>query len=184
MNFRRAREAGAGWNLFKTTCMIVVFWSVFLYLVPVQLMRVEAWLGWSLWELPWQSVVAYSLFALASLLGLWSGAIMAVAGRGTPLPLDTARELVVRGPYAWVRNPMAIAGLTQGAAVGLFFGSGLVLIYCVLGGFVWHIFVRPIEEVDLAARFGRPYGTYQSQVACWIPRRSAYVAETPSVPTD
>ena len=176
MNFRKAREAGSGWNLFKTVCLIAVFWSVFLYLVPVQVMRLEAWIGWELWQWPGQSVMAFALFGVAGSGGIWSGVTMAVVGRGTPLPLDTARELVVRGPYAWVRNPMAIAGLTQGAAVGTYFGSVLVWVYCVLGGFVWHIFVRPVEEDELAARFGATYETYRSEVACWIPRRSAFVA--------
>ena len=41
---------------------------------------------------------------------------MAVTGRGTPLPFDAARDLVVSGPYRLVRNPMVVAGLTQSLA--------------------------------------------------------------------
>src|SRR5258708_15517037 len=29
-------------------------------------------------------------------------------GRGTPAPFDPPRDLVVRGPYRWMRNPMYV----------------------------------------------------------------------------
>jgi len=48
---------------------------------------------------------------------------MAVLGNGTPLPAATARRLVIGGPYRFVRNPMAVAGLVQTVGVGLWTGS-------------------------------------------------------------
>jgi protein-S-isoprenylcysteine O-methyltransferase Ste14 len=58
-------------------------------------------------------------FCAASALGIWSAVVMSTLGRGTPLPSAMASDLVVRGPYRFVRNPMAVAGIVQGAAVGL-----------------------------------------------------------------
>ncbi|MBK7951112.1 MAG: hypothetical protein IPK00_20700 [Deltaproteobacteria bacterium] len=60
-----------------------------------------------------------TLFALCGSLGLASSATMAIHGRGTPIPLDYPRELVVLGPYRVLRNPMVVAGIGQGVAVGL-----------------------------------------------------------------
>jgi protein-S-isoprenylcysteine O-methyltransferase Ste14 len=34
---------------------------------------------------------------------------------------------------------------------------------------LWHVFVRPPEEVDLEKRFGMAYQKYQKNVKCWIP---------------
>jgi protein-S-isoprenylcysteine O-methyltransferase Ste14 len=109
------------------------------------------------------------LFVLGGLLGLTSGLVMAVNGRGTPLPTDCARELVVVGPYRCIRNPMAVAGLTQGVAVGVFLGSPAVIAYALLGGPVWDLFVRPWEEADLERRFGGRYRRYRAAVRCWLP---------------
>ncbi|MEM6337020.1 MAG: isoprenylcysteine carboxylmethyltransferase family protein, partial [Bacteroidota bacterium] len=75
----------------------------------------------------------------------------------------------VRGPYRCVRNPMAVGGLSQGLAVGLWLGAWSVFAYVVAGGLLWHVFVRPIEEADLAARFGSRYEAYRRRVRCWIP---------------
>jgi protein-S-isoprenylcysteine O-methyltransferase Ste14 len=95
--------------------------------------------------------------------------ILAVRGRGTPLPLVSTRHLVVSGPYRHVRNPMAIAGILQGIAVAMWLGSWLVLVYSALGAVVWHTLVRPAEERDLRARFGTAYTKYRDSVPLWLP---------------
>jgi protein-S-isoprenylcysteine O-methyltransferase Ste14 len=100
--------------------------------------------------------------------------LMAVRGGGTPMPTDCPRELVLVGPYRHIRNPMAVAGLTQGVAVGLMLGSPAVILYAVVGGPVWHLFVRPWEEADLERRFGDPYRRYRAAVCCWLPRFNGY----------
>lgn len=172
--FRVAKQAGHGWNLAKTLLHTAFFWSIFLGLIPLVIQAFEQQAGIDAFQLREQGAVSLILFLLASFLGLWSGVTMAVVGRGTPLPLDTARALVIAGPYAFLRNPMALAGLAQGAAVGLFLGSPLTLAYVLFGGLLWHVGVRPMEERDLQQRFGQPYDDYRKVVRCWIPRRSGY----------
>jgi protein-S-isoprenylcysteine O-methyltransferase Ste14 len=66
---------------------------------------------------------------------------------------------------------MAVAGLSQGAAVALWLGSPLVLAYVLAGGLAWHRLVRPIEEAYLAATFGDEYRSYRARVPLWLPRR-------------
>jgi len=89
-------------------------------------------------------------------------------GRGTPLPSAATNDLVTSGPFRIVRNPMAIAGLVQGFAVALALASGVVAVYVLLGGVVWHLVVRPLEEHDLHDRFGAAYDTYRHRVRCCI----------------
>jgi protein-S-isoprenylcysteine O-methyltransferase Ste14 len=69
---------------------------------------------------------------------------------------------------------MAVAGLAQGVAVGVFLGSPAVVLYALSGGPVWNVFVRPWEEADLERRFGEPYRRYRAAVRCWRPRFPGY----------
>ncbi|MDI2023423.1 hypothetical protein PJL18_03971 [Paenarthrobacter nicotinovorans] len=79
-------------------------------------------------------------------------------------------RLVIAGPYRWVRNPMAVAGIAQGVGVGLLLGSWLVVAYAMIGSLVWNYVVRPLEEADLENRFGAEFRRYRSSVSCWLPR--------------
>lgn len=152
--------------LFRTAVQTVLFWGVFLFALPRLIIEVDA----GRFQSDACLAIGLGVFVVSSGLGLWSGWTMAVKGGGTPLPLDPTTRLVVGGPYSRVRNPMAIAGLSQGAGVGLWLGSPLVLAYVVCGGIVWHVLVRPWEERQLAARFGVEYERYRSRVKCWCPR--------------
>lgn len=169
--FRPANEASARWNLTKTAVQTVVFWGGLLGAVPLGIHAAEGMLGLPGFEAGVGAGV--SLLLLASAGGVWSGWTMAVRGKGTPLPLDAARQLVVSGPYAWVRNPMAVTGLSQGLGVGLLIGSWGVVAYVIAGGLLWHFGVRPAEEADLEKRFGAAYRSYRSRVGLWLPRGRA-----------
>src|SRR5579871_2092007 len=161
---REARQASPSRNVLKTLLQTLVFWSVFLFLLPAAIFALERRVGLGEWQFrsPICQYVGGILFLLGGSLGITSGMVMAVQGNGTPLPLDCTRELVVAGPYRYIRNPMVIAGLGQGIAVGIFLGSPATIAYALLGGPVWHLFVRPWEEADLERRFGLPYTQYRT----------------------
>lgn len=97
---------------------------------------------------------------------------MSTLGDGTPLPSAMPNRLVIAGPYRWIRNPMAVAGIVQGAAIGLILQSWLVVAYAVVGSLVWNYAVRPLEEADLQGRFGEEFQQYRDTVRCWIPQVS------------
>ena len=168
--FRRASSSPPARHVASTLAQIVVFWTFFLFVVPFALRWVELRLGLPRFAFAGQPAVAGVLFLACSALGLASGITMAGRGDGTPLPFAAPNRLVVDGPYAYLRNPMVVAGLGQGLAVGLWLGSWTVLGYALLGGLLWQLLVRPAEERDLATHFGRDYAEYRARVACWIPR--------------
>lgn len=169
---RTSRTPSVPVNVLKTLGQIVAFWGFFLWVVPTGIIEVEHRLGWT--PLPIPSGIGWALFGVASVLGLWSGMIFAVKGGGTPLPLDTTTQLVVLGPYRVLRNPMALAGITQGIAVGLARGSPTTVLYSLAGAVAWHIFARPWEESDLERRFGDQYRKYREAVPLWRPRLKLY----------
>jgi protein-S-isoprenylcysteine O-methyltransferase Ste14 len=103
-------------------------------------------------------------------IALWCILSFAVVGRGTPAPFDPPRRLVVRGPYAAVRNPMYIgAGLALGGA-SLFYESLPLLGYTAAFFLVTHLFVVLYEEPTLRRTFGTAYESYCRQVKRWWPR--------------
>ena len=157
-----------------TLVQIAGFWWFFLFAVPPLLVTLERGLGSEPFEVAGQAVAGWSLLVGFSALGLWSGMTIAARGAGTPLPFDATNRLVIDGPYAYVRNPMVIAGLGQGASVGLLLGSWVVFTYVGLGAAIWQWIVRPAEERDLLAAFGDSYTAYVRQVRCWIPRGQEY----------
>lgn len=174
--FRNSTEAKTQWLLTKTFTQIVVVWGVILFILPSQIVSLELKLGLSQFAFPFQKSISGFLFCGLSFLGVSAAVTMTTVGRGTPLPMDSARRLVIRGLYGFVRNPMAISGVGQALAVGLFLGSPLVLMYAVMGGMIWQIVFRPLEEEDLEARFGTEYARYKREVPCWVPRRRPFRA--------
>lgn len=157
------RGSALGWTLLQ----IAFFWGMFLWIFPKGVAELEVRLGTPRIEPGgWPALV---LFALGGYLGLASGLTMARVGRGTPLPTATAGELVVAGPYRYLRNPMAVAGILQGIAMGWYLGSPTYIALSILGGVLWHLLARPSEEADLEARFGRSYRAYKARVGLWLP---------------
>jgi protein-S-isoprenylcysteine O-methyltransferase Ste14 len=71
-------------------------------------------------------------------------------------------------------HPMVIAGLGQGLAMALWFGSWAVLAYVLTGGAPWQLLVRPAEERDLHATYGDGFTRYCAHVAGWVPRSRPY----------
>lgn len=171
--FRSAAKVGTRTLLARTGLQTLFFWGTFLLVIPLVVSLVEA--RWSLrMEVPPIVHLAGGvLLVAATALGIWSAVSMSVEGEGTPLPSQMARRLVITGPYRYVRNPMAVAGIAQGISVGLILGSWLVVAYSLFGSLLWNSVVRPLEEADLEARFGSEFVEYSNRVSCWLPVRPA-----------
>ena len=103
-------------------------------------------------------------------LALWCVLTFAFVGRGTPLPFDPPRRLVVRGPYRFVRNPMAIGVALALTGAALFYQSVGLMIFTGLFALVIHFFVVLYEEPTLRSMFGDEYEAYSRRVRRWLPR--------------
>ncbi|MGJ0203661.1 methyltransferase [Leucobacter sp. gxy201] len=170
LGIRTSRSAPPGFQLARTLLQLLAFWLIFLAILPGAILFFEH--RWGLHaDFPDQAgPVGAALLLLASALGLWAAFAMSLNGDGTPLPSATANRLVIAGPYRFVRNPMALAGIAQAMGVGLLVESWLVVLYALAGIAYWNELVRPFEEADLEARFGDDYARYRAQVRCWVPR--------------
>ncbi len=115
-------------------------------------------------------ILGVVLLAFGALIYLWTLWDFAVIGRGTPLPVDAPRQLVVRGLYRYVRNPMYLGVLSAILGWSVIFADGWLLVYALGVGILVHLFVIFYEEPRLLVLFGQEYALYRSQVSRWIPR--------------
>lgn len=114
----------------------------------------------------------------AALAGVGLGAVLLLAcivefarhGRGTLSPVDPPRELVVRGLYRYVRNPMYLAVTMILLGEALLLRSTDLVIYWAGFFIAANLFIIGYEEPHLRRQFGPSYATYTSQVGRWIPR--------------
>lgn len=172
--FRQAADtAPVSRHVLGTFGQLVVFWGLFLLVFPLIIAALESRWGFAIEFAPAVRVAGIAVLVGASALGVWSAITMSTVGRGTPLPGAMPNALVIAGPYRFVRNPMAVAGIAQGIAVGLMLSSWFVVAYAVIGSFIWNYAVRPLEEADLESRFGDEFRRYRNAVRCWMPRLPA-----------
>lgn len=106
---------------------------------------------------------------LSVLILLWCILDFAFTGKGTPAPIDPPKELVVRGLYQYVRNPMYVGGVFILAGETIFFASLLLFGYTLFIFLCFHIFVIGYEEPTLRRTFGKAYEAYCESVPRWFP---------------
>ena len=98
-------------------------------------------------------------------------------GKGTLAPWDPPRELVVRGPYRYVRNPM-ISGV-----ILVLIGEALVLLstshmwWALIFFGINAVYIPLLEEPQLESRFGDSYVEYRRNVPRLIPRLRPWEAK-------
>ena len=109
--------------------------------------------------------------ALGVAIYLWCAWDFSMTGRGTPAPIDPPKELVARGLYRWVRNPMYVGVLSVVLGQALFFGAPAVAEYAAVAFAFFHLFVMLYEEPTLGAKFGEAHARYRRTVPRWLPRR-------------
>jgi protein-S-isoprenylcysteine O-methyltransferase Ste14 len=91
-------------------------------------------------------------------------------GTGTPSPLAPPRDLVARGPYRHVRNPMYVATAAVITGEGLLIARPILLVAAVAYLLALGLLVRRFEEPLLARRFGGAWEEYRRHVPGWLPR--------------
>ena len=91
--------------------------------------------------------------------------------KGTPVPFNPPKELIVVGPYVWMRNPMVTGVFTGLFGVGLLLHSAsIVFIWTPLYILAHVVELKKVEEPELELRFGAAYTEYKREVPMFIPR--------------
>lgn len=143
------------------------FIGIVLIYVPARLL---SWTGVSCpakFEL--QQIAGAILGGFGGIIALWCILIFVLDGNGTPAPFDPPRQLVVKGPYRYVRNPMYLSAVLALAGAALFWDAWSLLVYVMLFLLATHLFVVLYEEPILRRSFGQKYEDYCRRVGRWWP---------------
>jgi protein-S-isoprenylcysteine O-methyltransferase Ste14 len=100
----------------------------------------------------------------------WCAWDFAFSGTGTPAPIAPPKQLVIRGLYRYVRNPMYVGVLLVLFGEALLFESVELFLYAFLVFFMFRTFVVYYEEPTLSRRFTDSYRRYCGSVPRWIPK--------------
>ncbi|MGZ8780263.1 MAG: methyltransferase family protein [Thermoanaerobaculia bacterium] len=95
-------------------------------------------------------------------------------GRGTLAPWDPPRELVVHGPYRYVRNPMISGVLLLLIAEAILLRSAAHGTWAALFVLINAVYIPLSEEPNLERRFGSAYREYCRHVPRLVPRLSPW----------
>jgi len=103
-------------------------------------------------------------------LGFWSVDTQLTRGRGTPLPVMPTQELVTEGPFRYCRNPMTLGAILAYLGIGIAARTiaGTILVLSLAASLV--VYLRRLEEGELAERFGEAYLAYKRETPFIIPR--------------
>ncbi len=94
----------------------------------------------------------------------------ATVGKGSPAPFAPPENLVIRGLYRYVRNPMYVGVLLVFSGEAIAFESFALVIYACGAWLLFHLFVVFYEEPHLRAIFGDSYEDYKRRVPRWLPK--------------
>src|SRR5439155_21292021 len=104
----------------------------------------------------------------------------AIQGRGTPAPPAPTAQLVIRGLYRYVRNPMYLAVLAVITGQALLLSRPILLGYAAAVATPFIAFVHGYEQPALARRYGAQYQAYRRAVPGWWPRLTPVRTEPPA----
>jgi|WetSurMetagenome_2_1015567.scaffolds.fasta_scaffold00353_11 protein-S-isoprenylcysteine O-methyltransferase Ste14 len=121
-----------------------------------------------------QSTILIFTGTLISLMGvllaLWTIFLFKKYGKGTPNPTIPPKELVIRGPYKLIRNPMVLGGALVLFGEVILYYSLFLLVISIFYLIITYLNAMFIEEPELKKRFGHPYEEYLKKVPRLFPK--------------
>ena len=153
-------------NTIKTLFYMGGMHGFFTFYLPYQI----AFLDKPIFELSIFRYLAFPFWLIGTLIIIWCSVDIIRKGRGTPAHIDPPKQLVITGPYRYVRNPIYIGALLIQLGYILWFASGIMIIYFLFFVLAFHILIVFIEEPVLKNAFGTAYEEYSKIVPRWIPR--------------
>ncbi len=160
-------------------------WFALRHLVAVAIVPGIVTIGVPVWIVDRYAVPVAMPHSLAGFVAVVLGGVTGIAGlvlfassllrfgregRGTLAPWDPPRELVIGGPYRYVRNPMISGVILILAAEALVLRSAPHGWWTAIFVGINATYIPLLEEPLLALRFGSAYDEYRRHVPRLLPR--------------
>ena len=116
------------------------------------------------------------ILTTGGLLFLWSVISFIIYGKGTLAPWAPPKELVVSGPYSYVRNPMILGVILIITGEALILNMISILIWAMFFFVLNTLYFELVEEPRLERKYGESYVKYCRKIKRWMPRLSPYKA--------
>lgn len=115
-----------------------------------------------------RQILALIIFASGLALRYWT---VKMLGRffTTDVAIYKQHQLIVAGPYCWVRHPSYSGVLIAFAGAGLAMGDGIALVLLTIPVFIAFNYRIHSEEKLLLNKFGKGYADYQQQTKKLLP---------------
>lgn len=165
------KEPPAAVRIAALTVAGILFVIMLPYIVCVRGLRADRRLGLPNMRLGALNPIIGGFLAITGMsFAQWSIFDQVTRGRGTPLPILPTQELLTQGPFRYCRNPMALGTILTYLGLAIAFGtiSGVVLVLVLTALLL--LYIKHIEERELAERFGPPYLRYKDLVPFIIPK--------------
>ncbi len=121
---------------------------------------------------------AMVFLALGLFLAIWSvRTFYSKGGDGTPGPWKPVSNLIISGPYRYVRNPMLLGVFFLLLFESILFTSILIFYWFIIFFVVNIIYFKFFEEKELVKRFGDDYENYKKNVPMLFPKLTHYNKE-------
>ena len=103
---------------------------------------------------------------------LWTLKAQKEIGKGTPMPLMATQKLVIQAPYSFTRNPLVFGLINFYFGISIAIGSISSLVIILIFSILILIYIKFVEEKELAQRYGDDYLAYKEITPFLLPRRS------------
>ena len=117
-------------------------------------------------------IFGFVLAASGLFLIAWCCWLQFEIGQGTTGFSEPTENLVIKGPYEIVRNPMIHGQFFFFAGFGFLLDALAMFLVLPVVILMTHIFIILVEEPSLKKRFGQEWIDYTETVPRWLPRHS------------
>ena len=118
---------------------------------------------------------AIFFLTLGLFLAIWSvRTFYTKGGEGTPGPWRPISNLIISGPYRYIRNPMILGVVNLLLFESTLFASIPFLLWATVFFVGNIIYFKTFEERELIKRFGTDYENYKNEVPMLFPKFTTY----------
>ncbi len=154
--------------------------GIFVIAVPAVILLSTQSISWEIFSNPEIKndlliVFASLVFFWGLIFVIWSNISLLVKGKGGPtegLGISVSpktKNLVIKGPYRYTRNPMVFGMLSIYYSIVLFLNSLIGLVIVIVITIVAIIYLKTSEEKRLLKDFDDAYVQYKQKVSMIIP---------------